>query len=154
MNLWQFYKDNPTLLEAKVGDELANIAAIVDGTTKKALNVFVDGGSVTTDPIATSFLVVGSALNVPASTLTTITTYTAASAKKITQISVSGQVYGKFQLFKNTVLFETRRTSPERSLDFMFNSPLTLMPGDVLDVKVTHFQIGELSDFESTVYGV
>lgn len=46
MNLWKFYKDNPTLLEAKVGDDLANIAAIVVGSSaKNALNVFLDGGT-------------------------------------------------------------------------------------------------------------
>lgn len=46
MNLWKFYKDNPTLLEAKIGDDLAAIAAIVIGSsTKNALNVYVDGGS-------------------------------------------------------------------------------------------------------------
>lgn len=54
MNLWQFYKDNPSLLESKIGDALANIAAIVTGSsTKNALNVFVDGGGLTTTPSGT-----------------------------------------------------------------------------------------------------
>lgn len=54
MNLWQFYKDNPTLLETKVGDELANFAAIVVGTSaKNALNVFLDGGDIPALPLPT-----------------------------------------------------------------------------------------------------
>lgn len=104
-------------------------------------------------PSSVAILATSSAANVPDSTLTTIVTYTAVAATKITRIAVSGTMYGKFQLFKNTVLFETRRTSPERSTDFAFNSPLSLALGDILDVKVTQFQIGLLGDFESTVYG-
>lgn len=107
----------------------------------------------TAPPSSVAVLATGSAANVPDSTLTTIVTYTAAVAKKVTRISVSGTMYGKFQLFRNTVLIETKRTSPERSADFVFDVPFGMAPGDILDVKVTQYQIGLLGDFESTIYG-
>ena len=66
---------------------------------------------------------------------------------------MSGTVYGKFQLFLNTVLIETRRGGPDRTLIFEFNNPLLLNSGDILDVKVTHYTIGQTAEFESTVYG-
>lgn len=68
MNLWQFYKDNPTLLEAKIGDELAAIAAIVLGTSgKNALNVFVDGGSISSTPSGTQNVSIVSSITLPVS---------------------------------------------------------------------------------------
>lgn len=68
MNLWQFYKDNPTLLEAKIGDELAAIAAIVLGTSSKnALNVFVDGGSISSTPSGTQNVSIVSSITLPVS---------------------------------------------------------------------------------------
>lgn len=68
MNLWQFYKDNPSLLETKVGDELAQVAAIVVGTsTKNAFNVFVDGGSVTSSPSGTQDVNVIGSITIPVS---------------------------------------------------------------------------------------
>lgn len=105
-------------------------------------------GSASVAPMA-----VGAAAAVPASSLTTIVTYTAIVAARITRVSVSGTDYAKFQLFLNTVLIETQRTSPERSLDFLFDVPLGMAPGDILDVKVTHYATGVLADFESTIYG-
>lgn len=104
--------------------------------------------------VSVSPLAVGSALNVPASTLTTIVTYTAVAATSITRISVSGTDYAKFQLFKNTILIETKRMSPERSLDFIFTNPLGLATTDILEVKVTQYATGVLADYESTIYGV
>lgn len=98
-------------------------------------------------------LVVGAAVNVPANVLTTIATLTAAAVTNVTRIGVSGADYGKFQLFLNTVLIETRRTSPERSTDFLFSGPLALAISDVLEVKVTQYATGVLSDFEATIYG-
>lgn len=95
----------------------------------------------------------GSVTGVTASTLTTILTYTAATAKRLTRIGVSGTDYAKFQIFLNTVLVETKRSGPDRSLDFAFTSPLTMAIGDILDVKVTHYATGVLADFESTIYG-
>lgn len=91
--------------------------------------------------------------NVPAGVLSTIVTYTAPADKSLTSITVSGTVYAKFQLFLNTILIETRRGGPERTMVFEFNSPLQLNSGNILDVKVTHYTTGQTAEFESTVYG-
>jgi hypothetical protein len=82
-----------------------------------------------------------------------VATFTAGADTKLTRVSVSGTDYAKFQLYKNTVLIETKRSGPERSLDFVFSVPLNLLSGDILDVKVTHYAPGVLADFESTIYG-
>jgi len=96
----------------------------------------------------------GAVAGVMASTPTTIVTFTASAPKTLLSlISVSGTVYAKFQLYKNAALIETRRGGPERTLTFEFSKPLRLLNGDILDVKVTHYQTGESAEFESTVYG-
>jgi hypothetical protein len=106
----------------------------------------VAGLSVT--PLAT-----GALTGVPASTLTTIVTYTAATAKKVSKISCGGSVYAKFQLFFNTVLVDTHRSGPDRAIQLVFDSPLALSVGDILDVKVTHYVTSSTEEFEATVYG-
>jgi len=95
----------------------------------------------------------GAVAGVMANTPTTIVTFTASVKTLLSLISVSGTVYAKFQLFKNATLIETRRGGPERTLTFEFSKPLRILTGDILDVKVTHYQTGESAEFESTVYG-
>jgi len=104
-------------------------------------------------PASVSALAADDVTSVPDGSLTTILTFTAASDTRLTRISVSGTDYAKFQIFLNTVLIETKRSGPDRSLDFIFNSPLGLDAGNILDVKVTHYATGVLADFESTIYG-
>lgn len=108
----------------------------------------VPGSGAGVSPIA-----VGAVTAIPATTLTTIVTYTAVTAKQVSKISCGGTVYAKFQLFKNTVLFDTHRSGPDRGLELIFNPGLALAPGDILDVKMTHYQTGLMEDFEATVYG-
>lgn len=110
-------------------------------------------GPIQTSSIKVTPLAGNGITNVPDGVLSTIVTYTAPSDKSLTSITVSGTLYAKFQLFLNTVLIETRRGGPDRTLVFEFNSPLTLNSGDILDVKVTHFNAGQTAEFESTVYG-
>ena len=119
-------------------------------------NLFVSIGSVvpgTLVPGSVSAVAVGAVTSLPASTVSTIVTLTAGAAIRLTRISVSGTDYAKFLLFKNATLIETKRTGPDRSTDFMFNSPLDVASGDVIDVKVIHYATGVLADFESTIYG-
>src|SRR6185295_319025 len=123
--------------------------------TDASNNLYVNLAAVGTDifiPSSVSPLAIGSVTNVPANTITTILTYTAAATTKLIRIGVSGTDYAKFQLFLNTILIETKRSGPNRSLDFAFTSPLNLTAGDILDVKVTHYAPGVLADFESTIY--
>jgi hypothetical protein len=105
--------------------------------------------SETVVPLAT-----GSVANVSDNVLTTVVTYTPTTAKKVTKIAVSGTNYAKVELFVNSAIIETKRMGPDRNIDFIFTNPLLLAGSVPLDVKVTHYQVGTLIDFESTVYGV
>ena len=91
---------------------------------------------------------------VPDNALTTILTLTALQKHKISRIACSGEDYAKYQIFIDSVLVETRRSSPERTIDFNFTPTLLLNIGQILDVKVTHFYTGDLGSFESTIYSI
>lgn len=104
-------------------------------------------------PAVVSALAADSETNVPSGTPTTLLTFTAAAATKVTRIAVSGTDYAKFEILIDTMLVETKRTGPDRSLDFTFTAPLGLAVGQVLDIRVTHYATGVLADFESTLYG-
>lgn len=112
-------------------------------------------GSVTVDEALSSQKVFGTVTNVAESTLTTILTKTAnTSLSKITVISVSGDNYAKFTLVINGITIDIRRTGPDRNLQFDFTAnPLETSLGDVIDVKVEHFNVGETLDFDATIYG-
>jgi hypothetical protein len=99
-------------------------------------------------------LVVGSSTSVPVSTLTTVATFTATVLiQNITRISCSGQESGKWQLFVDNILIETKRATPGLDVDFRWDKRFELTAASVLDVKVTHFYTAETPDFESTIYG-
>lgn len=104
--------------------------------------------------IPVNSVLTGSIGSVPDNVLTTILTLTDSIDHKITRISCSGSDYAKYQLFINSILKETRRSSPERTIDFIFNSPLLLSSGQILDIKVTHYYTGDLGQFESTIYSI
>ena len=112
----------------------------------------VTGDIATVDaPVSPS--VVGSVTSVGAATLTTVATLTANGVNRVTKVSCSGDDYAKFTLFINTALKDTRRSGTDRNTDFTFESPLTLTAGDVLDVKVEHYHVGDTLNFEATIYG-
>ena len=114
-------------------------------------SINVNAGTLSIAPV--SALVVGGVTSITPSTLTTIATFTASAAINISKVSVSGTDYAKFQLFKNTVLIDTKRSGPERSIEFNYNNPLKLIATDIMDIKVTHYVIGTMADFEATIYG-
>lgn len=95
----------------------------------------------------------GSVAAVADNVQTTIVTYTASGKVLISHISTSGTVYAKMQLYKNATLIETKRGGPDRTQVFEFLRPLRLNNGDILDVKVTHYNVGQTAEFEATVYG-
>lgn len=142
-------KSDRTLLGAERGTQLARR---LETDSSRNLYVRIAADDVA-PPAQVSALASGPVTNVTNGTLTTILTYTAGAATRVTRISVSGTDYAKFQIFLNTVLIETKRSGPDRSLDFTFVAPLGLASGNVLDVKVTHYAPGVLADFESTIYG-
>jgi hypothetical protein len=116
-------------------------------------NLYVNVAGNSSLPSSIDTLATGAQTSVAANLLTTIVTLTAATAKGITKVSVSGTEYAKFQLFKNTNLIDTKRTGPDRSVDFVFINPLSMSAGDILDVKVTHFHGTILIDVEASIYG-
>ena len=143
------YKNQPTVLASIRGTQKSKrLETDADGNAYVRIAVDDSTAGIVVSPLAS-----GTVSSVPASTLTTITTYTAASDTKLSKISVSGTIYAKYQLFLDTVLIDTKRCGPEREMDFMFDRPLSLSAISVLDVKVTHYQTGSLEEFNATVYG-
>jgi hypothetical protein len=104
----------------------------------------------------TQFNVTGSATNVVDNTKTTILTqaYVAGTFENLTQVSVSGEDYAKFFITLNGTDIDIRRSGPDRNVEFNYTgAPYKLAPLDVVDIKVTHFNTGDLVDFDATIYG-
>ena len=116
-------------------------------------DVDITGGQLRTFGEAVTAYAVGSAASVPSSTETTVVTLTANGINMMTMCKVSGDDYAKFRFYVNTVLKETIRTGPDRNGQFFFSHPYTIDAGDVVDIKVEHYQTGKTYNFESTIYG-
>ena len=97
-------------------------------------------------------LYIGSKTAIADNALTTVVTVPSNGIKYITKIHCSGMLNAKWQLFLNSVLMDTLRTD-DRNVSFDWNLPLKILGGEVLDVKVTHFNTVETSDFDATIYG-
>lgn len=134
------------------GERGTNLARRLETDSDRNLYVRIAADDVA-PPSVVSALAGSAITNVADGVLSTIVTHTAVAATKVTRISVSGTVYAKFQIFLNSVLVETKRSGPDRSLDFVFTAPLGMDAGHILDIKVTHYGPGVLADFESTIYG-
>lgn len=91
--------------------------------------------------------------SVGASTLTTILTFIPSVNVSIGRISAGGEDYAKFELFIDTVRFDVKRSGPDRHVDFIFPVFLTLDILQTLEIKVTHFHIGDTLAFEASVAG-
>ena len=95
----------------------------------------------------------GTDANVVADTLTTIVTFTmTASDKNITRISGSAELYGKFDVIKNGTQIETKRSGPERNVEFTFQN-FAFVAGDIVDVKYTHSYSGKTPEANASIYG-
>ena len=134
------------------------VTRIRPGWSDLDTNAVVSGGNITAtiDGVAlSSYKATGSTVSVPANTLTTILTAPySASFTNISIVSVSGEDYAKFFLVINGTTVDIRRTGPDRNLTYDYTSnPLKLTAGDIVDVKVEHFNAGDLLDFDATVYG-
>ena len=79
--------------------------------------------------------------------------YIAGTFENVPMVSVSGTNYAKYFFSINGSDIDIRRTGPNLNLDFDYKgAPFSLTPGDVVDVKVEHFNAGA-EDFEATIYG-
>lgn len=97
----------------------------------------------------------GSISNISSSAESTIVTLTDSSNNhKVSKITCSGEDYAVYRLYIDTELIETKRSGPNRSLEFKFDYPLLLEINQILDVKVEHFITGENLSFESTIYSI
>lgn len=125
----------------------------VDNSTALAIWLDLTTGSPTTVP-TTDILDSGVATAVPASTQTTVLSYTATANTKLTNIICGGIDNAKWQVYIDSVLKITQRAANgDRNLHIPFTTPLLLANGSTIDVKVTHTFAGDVLDFESTLLG-
>ena len=115
-------------------------------------NVFVTPVSAGISPV--DVLVFGSQSAVPDTTETTVASYTALGEETIGDIMMGGTSYARFNIYLNTVLSFVVRSGPQRHIDLLFGRPWQLSVGDVVDVKVIHYNTDDTDDFEVTVLGI
>lgn len=83
---------------------------------------------------------------------TTILTYVASGARKVMQVSCSGDVYAMWKLYIDGSQVDVRRGS-DRNVVFDWDWPLLVNDGETFEVKVTHNKTSETPTFDATVYG-
>jgi len=110
-------------------------------------------GSITIDKILTNNTVLyqGEELLV-AQTETTIVTSPANGVKYITKIICTGVVNARWDVYVNSVLAMTKRTT-DRTVDFDFSTPWKIAASSVVDVKATHHGPDTTADFVATIMG-
>jgi hypothetical protein len=110
-------------------------------------------GSITIDQILTNNTVLyqGEELLVP-QTETTIVTSPANGVKFITKIICTGVVNARWDVYVNSVLAMTKRTT-DRTVDFDFSTPWKIAASSVVDVKATHHGPDTTADFVATIMG-
>jgi hypothetical protein len=116
--------------------------------------VDIGAGSITIDQITSNnrVLYVGKQSGISQSTLTTVVTVPANGIKYITKIMCSGEESARWELYIDSVLKATLRTT-DRNVIFDFNLPLKILAAEVLDVKVTHYGPDTTATFDATIYG-
>jgi len=110
-------------------------------------------GSITIDQILTNNTVLyqGEELLVP-QTETTIVTSPANGVKYITKIICTGVVNARWDVYVNSLLAMTKRTT-DRTVDFDFSTPWKIAASSVVDVKATHHGPDTTADFVATIMG-
>ena len=91
---------------------------------------------------------------VPNSIETTVLTYTSLGDETVSDIIISGTSYARFNIYLNTVLSFVIRSGPSRQANLSIQRPLQLATGDIVDVKVVHYNTDTTDDFEATLLGV
>ena len=135
------WKEIPTTLAGNVPVDQAS--------TSNPWIVDVNGISVT------NFSKTGSLTALAPSTKTTIVSqvFSAGVFENVVILSVSATNYAKFFFAINGTDVDVRRTGPDLNLSFDFTgAPFSLTAGDLVDVKVEHFNAGNI-DVEATIYG-
>lgn len=132
-------------LPKSVEGRVASLSDLMDTTVT---------ADVTIDEILTNNAVIanGTQNNIVQNTITTITTVPANGIKYITKVICSGEENAKWDIFINSTLKMTKRTT-DRTVDFDFSTPLKLAASSVLDVKATHHGPDATSSFSASVLG-
>lgn len=108
-----------------------------------------------TQGISASIFEYDDAINVPDNTLTTVLSHTngAAIEERINFIQATGTADAEFHIVIDTVTKMKFRTSEQvRTMKIEF-PPHILAVGSIIDVKVVHFDIGLLCDFNASLIG-
>ena len=125
---------------------------------KSTTDATVEGGDInaTIEGISlTNFSKIGSLTSIAPSTKSTIVSqvYILGTLENVAMLSVSGTNYAKYFFAINGVDVDIRRTGPALNLTYDFTgAPYALSSGDVVDVKVEHFNAAN-QDFDATIYG-
>lgn len=85
---------------------------------------------------------------------TTIATYALIGDETIGNIVCGGTSYARYNIYINTILQFVVRSGPMRQANLDLNRPLQLSTGDVIDVKVIHYNTDATDDFEATILGI
>jgi hypothetical protein len=111
-------------------------------------------GTVTIDTILTNNTVLyqDEQPTVSQDTETTIVTAPANGEKYITKIICTGVVNARWDVYVNSVLQMTKRTT-DRTVDFDFSTPWKIAASSVVDVKATHHGPDSTADFVATIMG-
>lgn len=86
--------------------------------------------------------------------ITTIVTFTSVGATTVRQPMLQGRLPCEVTLFKNTVAFAKLNATGSTGYNATFDMQLSLADGDVLDLKVEHFLVGQTGTFTGTFVGV
>jgi len=97
-------------------------------------------------------LYIGRVEDVPSNTLTTIVTAAADVVKYLTKITCSGEENARWELYINSVLIETKRTT-DRNVEFEWNIPLKILDTEGITVKAIHYGPGTNATLNATVFG-
>lgn len=93
-------------------------------------------------------------VTVAANSQTTIVTYTATANMWITGCIMTGEIPAEFTLMVNSINKGVGRTShQDRTGKIMLPQAIKISSGDIVTVKVIHFETGDTSDYDATIYG-
>lgn len=91
--------------------------------------------------------------NVPHSTVAMVlSTGELQSPIFVSEIICSGSAYAEFMLYFNGLQIATKRSGPDRNVEFIFRVPLFVRDGELLEIKATHYRSDQLAKFECGMF--
>jgi len=107
-----------------------------------------------TTVVGSSEIIFGNATVVPSTTITTVVTHTVVgSTLYLDGFQLTGQVDGEITFVINTLIkMKIRSAEMDRNGVMIFPAPIKLTVGDIVDVKIEHFDTGTFT-FNATLFG-